>query len=184
MDTIKKYQNIEQLSTKALYLLDNIWLYGNDIKFNSEVAQLMVLIKTFPQFNEHYDKLLTYKTLFSIDIERDRKNGAIAQMMHSHAIDTWKLILLQIKSDMLTFINTYLWDKKNKLGHYIQQLQNTFANKNRAISTQRAIIKMLSKLLKKEQNKSNDTTENVEHGYEMVQPKSHSIFGYWFSSTQ
>lgn len=184
MDTIKRYQNIEQLSNKALYLLDNIWLYGNDLKFNSVVSDLTNHVKSFPEFNDHYDKLLTYKTLFAIDIEKDRLNGVIAQMMASHIIDTWRLILLKIKSDMLKLINTYLWNKRKSMGHYIQQLQITFANKNRAISTQRSIVKMLGKLLKKQEAKSKEVIENVEHGYEMVQPKTHSIFGYWFSSGQ
>lgn len=184
MDTIKRYQNIEQLSSKGLYLLDNIWLYGNDIKFNSVVFELTNDVKTFPEFSDHYDKLLTYKTLFAIDIEKDRLKGAIAQMMHSHIVDNWKLILLKINSDMLKLINTYLWTKRKSMGHYIQQLQATFATKNRAISTQRAIVKMLGKLLKKQADKSKDGIESVEHGYEMIQPKSHSIFGYWFSGGQ
>lgn len=182
MDTIKRYQTIEQLTTKGLYLLDNIWLYGNDNKFNSVVSDLTDDIKSFPEFNDHYDKLLTYKTLFAIDIEKDRLNGVIAQMMHSHVTDSWRLILLKIKSDMLKLINEYLWNKRKSMGYYIQQLQATFAHKNRAISTQRAIIKMLGKLLKKETAKSKEVIESVEHGYEMIQPKTHSIFGYWFSS--
>ena len=100
--------------------------------------------------------------------------------MASHIIDTWRLILLKIKSDMLKLINTYLWNKRKSMGHYIQQLQNTFANKNRAINTQRAIVKMLGKLVKEKKNPK----EIIEHDYELVQPKTHSIFGYWFSSGQ
>lgn len=122
MDTINRYQNIEQLSNKALYLLDNIWLYGNDLKFNSVVSDLTNHIKSFPEFNDHYDKLLTYKTLFAIDIEKDRLNGVIAQMMHSHVTDNWRLILLKIKSDMLKLINTYLWNKQLNQKRLLKEL--------------------------------------------------------------
>lgn len=196
MDIIKQYQNIEQSIYKSIDLLDNIWVFGNDIKFNSIINQLTDDIRTLLYQNpnldmkDYYDKLITYKTLFRIDIEKDRLNGAIASMMHSHVIDNWRLLLLQINTTMIRLINAYLWCKKNDNGKYIQQLQNTFTHKNRTIKTQRAIIKMLSNLVKSNEKQKNDNekqqidNDNADNEYEIIKPTStHNIFSYWFSNS-
>jgi len=194
LDTIRKLESIEQLSYSALKLLEIIWQHGIDHQFNDTIKRLIIAINEYEQMPvellhaqlaEHRSKLNTYNTIFNIDINRDIRNGLIAQMMHTHVVDAWKIILMQIETDTIRAINEYLWNKKRQMGLYIEQLQNTFAHKNRARHEQRAIISMLSKLIK-----SRDTEilqlqqqlQPIEQDYEMVLLKPFNTIGQWFRS--
>lgn len=193
LDTIQRLECIDYLSHTALNLLDTIWVRGVDHQFNTTIDKLLLAITDYQQVEDsvattqlahHCNKLVTYQTIFNIDIDRDIKHGLIAQMAHTHVVDAWKIILLQICNDLQRIIITYLWDKKRKLGLYIEQLQHTFTHKNRSLHEQRAIVTMLGKLIiskKAEQVTVVPATDPTEPEYEIVPPKTHSIFGYWFS---
>jgi hypothetical protein len=194
LDTIRKLERIEQLSYSALKLLEIIWQHGADRQFNHTIAQLIVAIDEYHQMPgellhtrlaEHMSKLNTYNTIFSIDIDRDIRKGVVAQLMHSHVVDAWKIILMQIDTDTIRAINGYLWGKKKQMGLYIEHLQNTFAHKNRARHEQRAIVSMLGKLIK-----SRDTEilqlqqqlQPIEPDYEMILLNPFNTIGQWFRS--
>lgn len=192
VDTIKQLECIDYLSHTALNLLDTIWMRGVDQQFNATIDQLLLSIDEYRQVGEsvataelihHGGKLITYKTIFNIDIDRDIKNGMIAQMAHTHVVDAWRIVLLQICNDLQRIIITYLWDKKRKLGLYIEKLQYTFTHKNRSLHEQRAIVTMLGKLVISQKAKQVTVAPAIdEHEYEMVPPKTHNIFGYWFGA--
>lgn len=189
LDIIRQFENIDHWSYGALHLLESIWQRGVDQKFNETIDKLMNSIDAYRQSGDttavvqltaHRDKLETYSTIFSIDIERDIKNGLVAQMMHSHVVDAWRIILLQICNDMQRVINIYLWSKKRKLGLYIERLQNTFGHKNRSLHEQKSIVAMLGKLIKSAPTQLSESAQPIDQEYEMVVPKSYSMFGYWF----
>jgi hypothetical protein len=176
---VHQYQRIDRLSATALSLLDTIWHYGIDRKFNRTIEQLMMQLYQHPRFAEQCAKLATYQTIFSIDIDRDLQSGTIAQMMHSHIVDAWRLILLQIAIEVQRGINTYLWAKKRRMGLYIERLQTTFTNKNHVLHEQRAIVRMLGRMVEDRKVQKNT---RIEHEYEMVMPRPYSMFGHWFKS--
>lgn len=194
LDTIRKLECIEQLSYSALKLIDIIWQRGADRQFNDTIKQLIIAVDEYEQMPgellhdqlaEHRSKLNIYNTIFRIDIDRDIRKGLVAQMMHSHVVDAWRIILMQIETDTIRAINEYLWGKKRQMGLYIEHLQNTFAHKNRARHEQRAIVSMLGKLIK-----SRDTEilqlqqqlQPIESDYEMVLLNPFNTIGQWFRS--
>lgn len=191
-DNVEKLEQIEQISYHCLKLIDMIWQHGIDKKFNDSIDQLIIAIDNYKNQSDqllnncleiHRNKLNTYKTIFSIDIERDIRNGLIAQMMHSHVVDTWKITLLQINNDTIRVINDYLWSKRKSLGKYIECLQNTFSHKNRARHEQRAIISMLGRLIKSkdiEIMRLQEQLEPLEQDYEMVILKPFTTISQWF----
>jgi hypothetical protein len=193
LDTIQRLECIDYLSHTALNLLDTIWMRGVDHQFNATIDKLLLTIAEYQQVEDsvaatplmhHCRKLSTYQTIFNIDIDKNLKNGLITQMAHAHVVDAWKIILLQICNDLQRIIITYLWDKKRKLGRYIEQLQYTFTHKNRCLHEQRSIVTMLGKRIiskKAEPVSVIPATDVLEPGYEIVPPNNHSIFGYWFS---
>lgn len=198
LDTIQRLECIDYLSHTALNLLDTIWMHGVDQQFNTTIDRLLVAITEYQQIEDsvaiiqlahHCNKLVTYQTIFNINIDRDIKSGLIAQMAHTHVVDAWKIILLQICNDLQRIIITYLWDKKRKLGLYIEQLQYTFTHKNRSLHEQRAMVTMLGKLIISKKAEQVTVEPAVDDdSYEMIRDenlvkdscsKSRSIFSYW-----
>lgn len=184
MNTIKRLENIDQLSRGALSMLDSICVHSLDRAFNITINDLIESIDRYGQSEEspnselasHREKLFTYQSIFALDIERDLRRGLVAQMARTHVVDVWRIVLLQVCNDVQRIIITYLWGRKRKLGLYIQQLHQTFKHKNMLINENRSVVKCLGKLLAAKQCESID-----DSGYEMVAPKSYNLLSYWFS---
>lgn len=177
-NSIRQYENTIRIVSEAIELLDNIWYHNMDVKFNDTICILSdQLFLISDQFKTNYDKLMTYKIIFSINIQRDIKNGKIHHMMHSHIVDSWRLLLLQINYDVQKLINTYYKNKTKFLGMYIQNLQGTLANKNNFIKEHKNVINILGNIIKDDKNK----IHKIEHDYELIaHSKPQKIFGYWF----
>lgn len=197
MNTIKRLERIDCISHSALNLLDSIESQGTDQEFNDTITKLLESINDYQQAESsvattqlmhHCDKIFTYHTIFKINIDQNLRNGVIAQMAHTHVVDTWRIILLQICNDVQRIIITYLWDRKRKLGLYIGQLQNTFKQKNKLICEKRALVTILGKLIVSKRSELtsvspavSDYTDDSTDDYEIVEPSSHNILSRWFS---
>ncbi len=179
---VHQYERINRLTQSALELLNTIWLYGADRKFNSTIDQLVAQLTQLPHLSEHSDKLSTYRTIFSIDIDRDLQSGVIAQMMHSHILDAWRLVLTQIQVGSLQYLNKHLVEQSKQRGQCIQRYQRIISRKNSALHRQQGIIKVLGdRLRSKEQPIAlPDPPVSIEHGYEIVLPRPFSMIGQWF----
>lgn len=130
MPTLTQLETIQSIAQKCIELLD---LSSSD--FDDHVNILRLELGEHALFTQTCDQLVFYQRslrlnhswVFARTINSDMKSHKFK------AVNTWKLLLLEIKLIAQQAINEYLQAKSTRLGKYIETLQNAFRHKNNVV---------------------------------------------------
>lgn len=174
MNTILKYQGIEELCGTSIGVLDQIWRFGYKEKFNTSINKLIddcnlihcddvsnrisdyINIRDNKAFNDYSNTLSTYKLIFNIEEYKSDDNSAPSNaatmsnhhfetITSEHIISSWRIVLMRIQTHALKLINEYLWSQKHKRGRYIQSLQEVIHIKKHYISYYKVLFYICTK---------------------------------------
>jgi hypothetical protein len=171
MKELSSNEIILNIIRDAIQLLDTLWIYGADDKFNTTIDTLQLNINSIEYLKIFHAKIATYRCIFSIK-NHPTKNKNIVSMIRNHIIDLWRIMLLELHVEVQYKVIELFRNKQKNLGMYIKSLQDINSCKNKASQHLRTKIKMLTKIVK------NNLTE-VIHDYELID--SSKYFSNWFN---